>query len=465
MEYILLAIAILLLAMMALLVVRSNKPSQAPSHDLDLDALKVENERLKNEKVALDKEKSVAEDRLANSIEVFREQKAALEAERSHVNELTGRLATKEAEVEALQGRFMQQKEELDQLQQKFQKDFENIATKVLKQNTQDFSVQQQKNLDLILKPFQEKIEGFEKKVQETYEKGLEDRSSLKKEVQMLHELNQQITKETQNLTSALKGDNKQQGNWGELVLEKVLERSGLVKGVEYNTQNASVNDEGKRIIPDVVVNLPDGKHLIIDSKVTLVDYEIYVNAEDEEVRANAMKRHILAIRTHIKGLAEKNYASSKDHNAPDLVLLFMPIESAFSLAIQHDPELFHFAYDRRIVLVTPTNLLATLRTVHYIWSQDKQVKNALEISEQAGKMLEQFVRFLGDLQNAEKLMERSQGAVADAIKRLATGNGNLIRQAEKIKKLSGKQTKKTEIPERFLSETTEDNSQNLLET
>ena len=271
----------------------------------------------------------------------------------------------------------------------------------------------------------------------------------MKEQVIQLSSLNQTLSKDAQNLTRALTHDNKAQGNWGELILEKILKESGLTEGEEYNKQFSTNNEDGKRIQPDFLIQLPDNKHIIIDSKVSLVAYEKYVNSEDLDEKASSLQSHILSVRSHIKLLSEKNYQTGKTINSPDFVLLFMPIEPAFSLAMQKDKEVYQYAWSKNIVIVSPTTLLATIRTIASIWKQEKQNKNTMEIAKQASSLYEKFVGFLDDMDKIERGISQIDGAYKNAINKLKTGSGNLIRRTENMKKL-GLNTKK-QIPEKFL--------------
>jgi DNA recombination protein RmuC len=264
----------------------------------------------------------------------------------------------------------------------------------------------------------------------------------LRGELGKLMELNQQISQEAHNLTKALKGDTKKQGNWGELILERVLESSGLEKGREYELQFSTSNDEGKRIQPDVVVYLPENKHLIIDAKVSLTGYEKVVNANTTEERARGIREHVVSLKSHIKGLGEKNYSGAKDLESPDFVLLFMPIESAFGLALQADDALYDYAWERKIVLVSPTTLLATLRTISSIWKQEKQTRFALEIAEESGRLYDKFVGFMGDMQGVGRSLDQSQRQYGDAMKKLSEGRGNMLDKMEKLREMGAKSSK-----------------------
>ncbi len=381
---------------------------------------------------------------------------AELEKERSvtadlqkRIEELLQNLTRTESEKKALGETLQTQKEDLEGLEKRFQTQFENLAGKILKQNTVEFSQVQQKSMTDLLSPLKEKIATFEKKVEETYEKGLKDQTDLRAELKKLYELNSKISLEANNLTKALKGDVKQQGNWGELVLERILDRSGLTKGVEYEREVITQNEEGARIRPDVIIKLPENKHLIVDSKVSLLAYEKAVNAETEEERLVYLKEHVASIKKHIKGLAEKHYSSARSLNSPDFVLLFIPVESSFSLAVQQDNELFNIAWDNKIVIVSPSTLLATLRTVSSIWRQEQQTQNVQEIARQGGALYDKFVGFYTDLEKVGKKMNEAQDAYKESMKKLYEGSGNLVRRAEKLKKLGA--SSKKELPQKLI--------------
>ncbi len=338
---------------------------------------------------------------------------------------------------------------ELESINKKFSTEFENIANKILDEKSQKFTDQNKTNLDIILNPLKEKIKDFEEKVDKAYKAESTERTTLRIEIKNLIELNHKISDEANNLAKALKGDNKKQGNWGEVILEKVLERSGLIKDQEYRTQFSTSNNDGNRIQPDVVIMLPDEKHIIVDSKVSLVAYETYSNAELESDKEKYIKEHLFSIRNHVKLLNEKNYQASTDFNTPDFVLLFIPIESSFSVAVQADHELFNYAWDKKIVIVSPSTLLATLRTIASIWKQERQTKNALEIAKQGGALYDKFVGFLEDMQKIEKGIELSSKAYQDAINKLHTGSGNIVKRVQGIQQLGAKAQK--QIPDKYL--------------
>ncbi|MGB4414811.1 MAG: DNA recombination protein RmuC [Paludibacter sp.] len=331
------------------------------------------------------------------------------------------------------------QKAEIEELQKRLTAEFENIANKILKERSDEFTVSNHKNISEILNPLKEKIQLFEKKVDETYDKELRDKISLREEVRKLTELNTRVSEEANNLTKALKGDVKKQGNWGEIVLERVLERSGLTKGQEYEREEVVDGADNSVQRPDVIIHLPDNKHIIIDSKVSLVAYERFMTAESEEHQLQYLKEHIASIRSHVKLLSEKNYQNAQNINTPDFVLMFVPIESSFSVAVQGDGELFSYAWERKIVIVSPTTLLATLRTISSIWKQENQTKNAQEIARLSGSLYDKFIGFTEDMVKIKSNIDRTSSAYDDAIKKMKDGSGNIIRTAEKIKELGAK--------------------------
>ena len=361
-------------------------------------------------------------------------------------------LAKAEAEFENLREKLVTQKQEMEDLQKKFTTEFENIANKILEKNSEKFTAANQKNMGDVLNPLKEKIELFERKVEDTYKQGLKDQTDLRAELKKLFDLNSKISEEANNLTKALKGDVKKQGNWGEVVLERILERSGLNEGTQgYEKQFSDTSEDGRRIQPDIVINLPDSKHIIVDSKVSLIAYEKAVNAENEEERARHVKDHIQSLKAHCKGLSEKHYQSARHLNSPDFVLLFIPVESSFSIAVQEDQDIFSYAWDMKVVLVSPSTLLATLRTIASIWQQENQTRNAMEIARQGGALYDKFVGFIADMEKMGKSISSTQSTYNDAMNKLHTGSGNLVSRVESIKKLGAKTTK--ELPKQMLDE------------
>jgi len=362
------------------------------------------------------------------------------------------RLAKAEVEFANLREKLTTQKQEMEELQKKFTTEFENVANKILEKNSEKFTAANQKNIGDVLNPLKEKIQLFEKKVDDTYRQGLKDQTDLRAELKKLYDLNSKISEEANNLTRALKGDVKKQGNWGEVVLERILERSGLNEGEQgYQKQFSDTSEDGKRIQPDIVINLPDNKHIIVDSKVSMIAYERAVNVDNDEERGAHIKEHLISLKAHIKGLSEKHYQTASTLNSPDFVLLFIPIEASFSVAIQEDQELFSFAWDQKVVLVSPSTLLATLRTISSIWQQENQTKNAIEIARQGGALYDKFVGFIADMENIGKNLDTTRKTYDLALNKLHVGSGNLVKRVENIKKLGAKATK--ELPKKMLDE------------
>lgn len=336
-------------------------------------------------------------------------------------------------------------KKQQDELAQRMSHQFEVMAQKIFEEKSAKFTDQNHKNIHSILEPLKERIKDFEKKVEDTYSTERSERGVLRGELTKLMELNKVMSAETQNLTKALKGEVKTQGNWGELILENILERSGLRKGEEYIIQGTDMDlrgDDGQILRPDVIVNLPDDKHLIVDSKMTLVAYEQYSSAETQEEQERAGKLHVESLKKHIDGLSEKKYHAADKLISPDFVILFMPLEPAFALAFKLKPELFQYAWERNVAIVSPTTLLATLRTVAALWKQDRQEKNALEIAKRGGLLYEKFAGLLKDLQSLGEKLGAAQKAHEDVIKKMAEGRGNLIDQVEDLKRLGAKTEK-----------------------
>jgi len=369
-------------------------------------------------------------------------------------HEIDLRLTQKVSELKNLEDKLNENKAEVEKLQEKFAKDFEILASKILEEKSSKFTEQNKENLKTILNPLQEKIQTFERKVEETHKESIDYHAALRQQIVGLKDLNLQMSKETINLTKALKGDSKTQGNWGELVLERVLEKSGLEKGSEYFVQQSFTNDEGKRILPDVVIHLPDDKKMIIDSKVSLTAYEQYVNCEDDNEKMVFLKEHVNSLKRHIEQLSEKKYEDIYKIDSPDFVLLFIPIEPAFAIALNADNQLYNKAFEKNIVIVTPTTLLATLRTIDSMWNNEKQQKNAIEIAIQAGRLYDQFVNLTEDLIKVGNQLKTVQGSYDVSMKKL-TGTGNLIKKVEAIRKLGAKGTKN--FNDKLLERATED--------
>ena len=358
-----------------------------------------------------------------------------LEAERNKTLELATELATQKATNENLTKR---QAENEKMLMERF----ENLANDILDKKSQKFTDQNEKNISQILSPLKDKIEKFEERVEKSNKESLAWNTALKTQIQGLAELNNRLNKEAENLTKALKGETKTQGNWGEFILESILEKSGLVKDREYFVQESMVAEDGKRYQPDVIVKLPDDKHVIIDAKVSLVAYERFVNSDDEEERRDQLALHVQSVKRHIKQLSEKEYQKLNENEGLDFVLLFIPIEPAFSFAVQFDNEIFTDAFNKNIVIVSPSTLIATLRTIASIWKNEYQSRNAIEIARQSGNLYDKFVGFTNDLLKVGHSMDSAKDSYEEAMNKLTTGKGNLVSRVENLKKLKVKASK-----------------------
>lgn len=340
-----------------------------------------------------------------------------------------------------------QQKMTTQEMQNRMTMQFENLAQKIFEDKSGKLSDQNHKQLSTLLDPLKERIKDFEKKVEDTYSQERAERGHLRGEIGKLIELNTTMSKDAQNLVTALKGENKTQGNWGEMILENILERSGLRKGEEYFVQETVRGSEGEILRPDVIVKLPDGKHLIIDSKVTLSAYEGYSSAEDDTLRQKHADLHVESLKRHINGLSEKKYHLANEIVSPDFVMLFMPLEPAFALAFKLKPELFEQAWTKNVAIVSPTTLLATLRTVAALWKQDKQQRNALEIAKRGGELYDKFAVIVKDLDTLGERLSSTQKIHTDIMGKMHTGRGNLISQVEKLKELGAKADKSLPAP------------------
>ncbi|KQB40245.1 DNA recombination protein RmuC [Flavobacterium daejeonense] len=398
-------------------------------------------EQFSNEKIKFEKQ-----------LEISNQEKEAIRTEK---DSLAIQLSKKEVDFENLWERNKEQKDEVEKLQEKFTKEFENLANKILDEKSNKFTEQNKENLKNILTPLQDKIQLFEKKVEDTHKESIDYHAALRQQILGLREMNIQMSKETLNLTKALKGDSKMQGNWGELVLERVLEKSGLEKGREYEVQQSFTTDEGNRVMPDVVINLPDGKKMIVDSKVSLTAYEKYINEDDDENKNSFLKEHVNSIKRHVEQLGNKNYQDLYQIESPDFVLLFIPIEPAFAIALNEDVSLYNKAFEKNIVIVTPATLLATLRTIDSMWTNQKQQENAFEIARQAGALYDKFEGFVGDLIKIGKKIDETKVEYSGAMNKLVEGSGNLINRVEKLKKMGAKAKKA--LPESILARAKKD--------
>jgi DNA recombination protein RmuC len=386
---------------------------------------------------------------------------SAAEAKAERLPQVEGRLIESEQQLNALNAQVatltMQLTQERNQSNEKLAllqsareeltHQFKNLANDILEEKSKRFSEQNQQSLGQLLDPLKTKLQEFQGKVEQVYVQEGKDRSALAEQVRQLMELNKTVSQEANNLTKALKGSNKTQGNWGELVLERVLESSGLRKGEEYDVQESHTLEDGRRLQPDVVVHLPDDRHLVIDAKATLVAYEDYANAEDEKHRDAALKRHLDAVRSHIKGLSDKNYQDLYGLKSLDFVLMFVPIEPAFMLAVTHDRELYMDAWNKNVLLVSPSTLLFVVRTVANLWRQEAQTRNAQDIAKRGAELYDKLAGFVEDMESLGTRLNQAQKDYDGAINKLSTGRGNVIRQAEMLKKLGVKPSKTLPAP------------------
>jgi DNA recombination protein RmuC len=385
--------------------------------------------------------------------------KMQLQNESANANEklfaLNKELGISQSNHENLQKKLAEQKLEVEQLQERFKTEFENIANKLLDEKSKKFTEQNKENMDRILNPLKENIEKFEKKVNETHETRIKENASLKTQIENLTKLNENISKEANNLTTALKGQTKTQGNWGEMILESILEKSGLVKDREYFVQESFTDEEGRRFQPDVLIKLPENKIIVIDAKVSLKVYDNFCSVEDETLKKKYLNEHLQSIRNHIKNLSEKKYQNLYQLQTLDFVLLFVPIEPAFNIAVQMDPQLYNFAFEKNIIVISTSTLFATLSTIASIWRNENQNKNAIEIARQSGLLYDKFVGLSNDLIELGNKMRQAQNHYESSMNKLTTGAGNLVKSVEKIKQLGAKTAK--QLPQNLLDRADED--------
>jgi DNA recombination protein RmuC len=369
--------------------------------------------------------------------------------------DLSSRHATALAEIKNSSERLETQKKDVEQMQELFREKFENLANTILEDKTKKFTEVNRVKLEEILNPLKERIKDFEKKVDETYDKEAQQRFSLKEEVKKLAELNQQVSAEAQNLAKALKGESKTQGNWGEMILESILEKSGLVRDREYSVQPSFRDEGGKLLYPDVIIHYPENRNVVIDSKVSLTAYEAYASSDDPETKEKLLKEHLVSIRKHVNELENSKYQDLYKLQSLDFVMMFMPIEPAYLIAVQKEPELWNYAYERRVLLISPTNLLAALKMISALWQQEYQNKNVMEIAHQTGDLIDKFHSLLEDLDHLDSDLKSARKHYDDAKNKISEGKGNLIRRVEKIKELGVKSKKK--LPKSFSSEIAEE--------
>jgi DNA recombination protein RmuC len=370
------------------------------------------------------------------------ELKVQLSEKEKSLFDLTTRYSASETELKHLNTRLLEQKQEMVEIREKLNIEFRNLANEILDEKSKKFTEQNKTNLDQLLKPLGDKLKDFEKKVEETYDKEAQQRFSLKEEVKRLAELNQQIGKEASSLTKALKGESKTQGNWGEMILESILDRTGLRKGYEYTVQDSFSTEGNRRYQSDVIVHYPGARSIVIDSKVSLTAYDNYVASVDEKERESALKAHLLSVKNHINELASKNYQDIEEIKTLDFVVLFMPVEPAYLIAIQNEPQLWSYAYEKRILLISPTNLVAVLKMIESIWKQEYQSRNVLEIARQGGELYDKFAGLIDDLIDVGNKLKQTQKSYEDSMNKLSTGKGNLVGKVQKLKELGVKAKK-----------------------
>ena len=392
---------------------------------------------------------------LQNQLQDAQRQQIELQAQVSQAAAVNASLHTK---LESQQDAHQRQLQQQQHTQEAFDTYLKQFAESSLKQQANQLSSQNQDQIGHLLNPLKQQLGDFRKKVDDVYDKDARDRAGLTQQINSLLELNNKLSSDAINLTKALKGDNKAQGNWGEMVLEQVLEQSGLRKGHEYHSQVNLTQTDGKRLQPDVVVHMPENKDVVVDSKVTLVAYERYQSAEDDAERSVALAEHLASVKAHIKGLSGKSYESAEGVSSLDYVLLFIPIESAYMLALQADADLFVSAMKSNIMLVSPATLLMVLRTIHNIWRYEHQSQNAKEISRQAEEMHKKLVDFVTSMDSVGSHLVRAQDAYDTAHKRLSSGRGNLINRAQKIVNLGGIQPKKA-LPDAMIEHANEEDA------
>lgn len=424
---------LLVLAVLIIVFLLGKKTSKSSSTTAETLQLLAEKEFLTQQNQQLQQEKHKLEEQT--------------ELVRQDNQELIARISIRETEIANFKEKLEVQQKQTLALQEQFTTQFENLANKILEEKSDKFTQLNKAQMETILTPLQEKIGLFEQKVEQTHKESIDHHAALRQQIFGLQQVHAKMSEETLNLTKALKGDNKMQGNWGEMILESVLEKSGLEKDREYKTQQSYTSDNGNRLQPDVVIYLPDHRHLVVDSKVSLVAYEQYINTTEKQEQNRYLQEHILSIKRHIENLSDKNYYELYKGTSPDFVLLFIPIETAFSIAINADNTLYTKAFEKNIVIVTPSTLLATLRTVETIWRQQKQQENAYEIARQAGLLHDKFVGLINDLTKIGRKLDETRNEYDSAFNKLSLGKGNLLTSVQKLKDMGAK-TKKTIDPD-----------------
>ncbi len=384
--------------------------------------------------------------------DLYQELKSELSQKQTEILELATEVSRQEEVIGNQRQRMQEDEQRLAGLQRQFKLEFQNLANRIFEEKSKSMTQANAEKLEAIIKPFDQKIQDFGKRVEETYLKGTQERSTLKEQLRQLMAVNNQLSQDAIKLTDALKGDAQFQGSWGEIQLKRLLEKAGLEEGVHFSSQDSMQANDGSRYRTDFIIHLPEGKHLILDSKVSMVAFEQYFNADTEEERQKALNRHLISVKNHIKGLSEKNYPALNGINPPDYVLMFMPLEPAFIAAVQADPELYENALEKNIAIVSASTLMATLRTIAFIWKSDNQTRNVIEIAKEAGSLYDKFVGFLENMQDLGKRLEAAQKEYNGAMNKLKTSpraGSTLIGKVEKLRELGAKTSKR--IPEEML--------------
>ncbi len=370
------------------------------------------------------------------SKELYSDAKRELFDNAQKLMSLNQKLASQEQIIIGYQEKLTNQKQELEELQERFKTEFKNLANELLEEESRKFTVLNEEKINSILAPLKERIVDFKSRMEETYSQDIRERASLKKEIEQLLNLNRQVSDDAIRLTNALKGDSKVQGDWGEVQLEMILEKAGLIKNIHYHSQSSYVDDTGNQKRPDYIIHLPENKHLVIDAKVSLTAYNAYFNADDMDRQSQFLSEHITSIYRHVKLLSEKNYQGLYQINQPDYVIMFIPIEPALNLVVKEDIGVFEKCLDKNIVLVSTSTLLATLRTISYIWKQENQKRNVVKIAKESGKLYDKFVNFTEDLLTVGKQLDLAKKSYGDAMNKLVDGQGSLVKKVENIRKM-----------------------------
>ncbi len=394
-------------------------------------------------------------EQLNSQLQLTQQQLASKEQELQQSNSANSALREQNAELtktlELEQSSAQEKIQLLEEAKQQLANEFKVLANQIFESKQSQLTEHNKQSVESVIKPMHAALESFKQRVETVHKEDLEGRASLGEQLKQLQTLNTQMSAEAQNLTSALKGDSKTQGNWGELILERLLERSGLREGVEFDREKSFVSDEGKRLRPDVIINLPDNKHIVVDSKVSLLHYEQALNSDSAEARQSALKLHLKSLKNHIDTLAEKRYEHLDRLNAPDFTLMFLPVEAAYLMAIEADSSIFESAFEKSVAVVTPTTLFTTLKTIEQLWRYERQSENTVKLIKRAAEVHDKFVGFVETFEKVGSQFDTAHKSYHKARNQMLQGNGNLVRQAEMLKELAGK-TKK-EIPKHLLEE------------